>query len=165
MFKHHSTNALGFKWGPHGAEFWMGGPWPRPPGPPLEPPLARRIRFCHKMRPLWYLDNSDYRRLNVTWKQFFSPSIFNRCRRENVSCFLFHCQCQSLLTPYVLGQRQILFWKKALCSGNVVALMLAAINKCKIDMILSKFHSVSMHCSISGSYSIICGNWSLMPRI
>ena len=54
MFKHHSTNAFGFKWGGHrwGQNFEWGGvrPWP-----PLEPPLivtnqlARSVSFKDRL--------------------------------------------------------------------------------------------------------------------
>ena len=46
---------------------------------------------------------------------------------------------------YMIDQRQILFWKMALCSDSMVISILAGINECKINMILCKYHIVSMN--------------------
>jgi len=46
--------------------------------------------------------------------------------------------------PYVIDRRQIPFWKNTLCSDNMVNHTLAVINRCKIIVILSRYHIVSM---------------------
>jgi len=50
---------------------------------------------------------------------------------------------------YIIDNRKILFWQKALNCDNKVIRILAIMNKCSIDLILSKYciPSVNMRAS------------------
>jgi len=94
----------------------------------------------------WRLDRNDYHRLNVIWNNSFRK-IFRCCWRESVSCLQFYCQ--TLPMSYIIDQRKILFWQKALNCDNKVIRILAIMHKCSIDLILSKYciPSVNMRAS------------------
>ena len=94
----------------------------------------------------WYLDRSDYHRLNVIWNNSFRK-IFCCCWREDVSCLLFYCH--TLPMSYMADQRKILFWKKAMNCDNEVIRSLAVLNRGSISMILSKYDIVTLNLSVS----------------
>jgi len=62
--------------------------------------------------------------------------IFGCCLRESVSCVMYYCQ--TLPMSYIIDQRKILFWKKALTCDNVILRTLACISKLGIGMTASK---------------------------
>ena len=49
----------------------------------------------------WYLERSDYHRLNVVWNNSFR--IFGCCWRESVACLQFYCH--TLPMAYMIDQR------------------------------------------------------------
>ena len=94
----------------------------------------------------WYLERSDYHRLNIVWNNSFRR-IFGCCWRESVVCLQFYCH--TLPMTYMIDQRKILFWKKVLTSGIQVVATLAILNKGSIGMILSKYAIPSLIVSLT----------------
>jgi len=96
----------------------------------------------------WYLDRSDYHRLNVAWNNSFW-GIFSCCWRESVACLQFYCH-YTLPMAYMIDQRKILFWKKnVLRCGTQVVRTLAILNKGNIGMILSKYAIPSLAVNVA----------------
>jgi len=50
---------------------------------------------------------------------------------------------------YLIDQRKILFWRKALNSDNTVIRALATINKCNIGLLMSKYHIASINTGVN----------------
>ena len=88
--------------------------------------------------------------------------IFGCCWRESVSCSLYYCK--TLTMSYIVDQRIILFWKRALNSDNIIIATLARIKGNEVGMILSKYNIPSLNLSQLLS-SLACGNILLMLHV
>ena len=88
------------------------------------------------------MNSNDYHSLNVIWNNSLRK-IFGCCWHKSVSCLLYYCK--TLHMSYIIDQRIILFWKRALNSHNVIIATLARINKNEVGMILSKSNIPSLN--------------------
>jgi len=65
---------------------------------------------------------------------------------ESVSCPLFYSG--TLPMSFMVDQRKILFWKKALISDNGIARIIANINRLHINTLLSKYFITSINIKV-----------------
>ena len=70
----------------------------------------------------WSLRTYDVKRIDVAWNNAFRK-IFNAYWYESVKPLQYQCSC--LPVSIMLHMRKLLFWKKTLCSENVVLCLLA----------------------------------------
>ena len=70
----------------------------------------------------WSLRTYDMKRTAVAWNNAFRE-IFNAYWYESVKPLQYQCSC--LQVSIMLPMRKLLFWKKMLCSENVVLCLLA----------------------------------------
>jgi len=71
-----------------------------------------------------------------------------------VSCLLYYCK--TLPMSYIIDQRIILFWKRAVISENIIIATLAWINRNDVRMILSIYNIPSLNLS---QYAIESRMW------
>jgi len=84
---------------------------------------------------------------------------------EDVSCLLFYSQ--TLPVSYMVDQRNILFWKKALNCDNEVIRVLAMLNRGSIGMILSQYCIPTINMSVTDIKNCsLCGDtlWTSPAR-
>jgi len=107
MFKHHSTNAMGFKWGGHrgGGRILNGGPCPRP-DPPLEPPLLTytkpaclapagnmaQTHWCTNTSFLFKIDAIVHYITRTTKAKKNKIDLYAEQKQSQVSCFCATCK-------------------------------------------------------------------------
>ena len=68
------------------------------------------------------LSSCDEKRVEVAWNNAFWK-IFSAHRHENVKPFQYCCSC--LPVSILLPMKKLLFWKKMMCSGNLIPCRLA----------------------------------------
>ena len=71
---------------------------------------------------IWPLNSVNIREIDIIWNNGLRH-IFNCCWRESVKPLQFYCQ--TLPISYLIGERQLLFYRKLLCSDNIVLRTLA----------------------------------------
>jgi len=70
----------------------------------------------------WHIRTSQLRAATVAWNNSFRK-IFNACWFESTKPLMFYCYCLPL--SYIVHQRRFIYWKKRICSDNVVLQILA----------------------------------------
>jgi len=70
----------------------------------------------------WSLSPCDEKRVDVAWNNAFRK-IFNAHWHESVKPLQYYCSC--LPVSILLPMKKLLFWKKMLCSGNLILCRLA----------------------------------------
>jgi len=88
----------------------------------------------------WSLRTYDVKRIDVAWNNAFRK-IFDAYWYESVKPLQYQCSC--LPASIMLPMRKLLFWKKMLCSENVVLCLLAKSCKDSIIALADKFHITS----------------------
>ena len=77
-------------------------------------------------------------------KKFSQTSFFGRSA-GHLAYLLYYCK--TLPMSYIIYQRIILFWKRALNSDNMIITTLARINRNEVAMILFKYNIPSLNLS------------------
>jgi len=85
----------------------------------------------------WYLSSCNVKRVEVAWNNAFRK-IFNAFWYERVKPLQYYCSC--LPVSILLPMKKLLFWKKMLCSGNMVLCRLAKCCDASIFALAAKFH-------------------------
>ena len=66
---------------------------------------------------IWPLNSGNIREIDIIWNNGFRR-IFNCCWRESVKPLQFYCR--TLQISYLVGERQLLFYKSLFCRDNIV---------------------------------------------
>jgi len=71
----------------------------------------------------WSLSPCDEKRVGVSLNNAFTRKIFNAYWHGSVNLLQYYCPC--LHVCILLPMKKLLFWKKMLCSGNLILCRLA----------------------------------------
>ena len=74
--------------------------------------------FCEA----WHIRTSELRAASFAWNNS-CRKIFNALSFESTKPLMFYCYCLPL--SYIAHQRRFIYWKKRICSDNVVLQTLA----------------------------------------
>jgi len=85
----------------------------------------------------WSLSSCDEKRVDVAWNNAFRK-IFNAYWHESVKPLQYYCSC--LPVSILLPMKKLLFWKKMLCSGNLILCRLAKCCDARIFALAAKYH-------------------------
>jgi len=85
----------------------------------------------------WYLISCDKKRVEVAWNNAFRK-IFNVYWHKSVKPLQYYCPC--LPVSVLLPTNKLLFWKKMLCSGNMILCRLTKCCDASIFALAAKFH-------------------------
>ena len=85
----------------------------------------------------WYLSSCDEKRVEVAWNNDFRK-IFNAYWYDSVKLLQYYCYC--LPVSILLPMKKPLFWKKMLCSGNMILCRSAKCCDASIFAPAAKFH-------------------------
>ena len=90
------------------------------------------------------LNSVNIHEIDIIWNNGFRR-IFNCCWRESVKPLQFYCQ--TLPISYLIGERQLLFYRRLLCSDNIVLRTLAGLVCFEMLGISAKYDIKSMYFS------------------
>ena len=99
----------------------------------------------HPVTQLTVSTSKDTILLHGWWNNGFRR-IFNCCRRESVKPLKFYCQ--TLLISYLIGERQLLFYRRLLCSDNIVLCTLTGLMRFEMLGMAAKFDIKSTYFTI-----------------
>jgi len=99
----------------------------------------------------WSLSSCDEKRVDVAWNNAFRK-IFSAYWHESVKPLQYYCSC--LPVSILLPTKKLLFWKKMLCSGNLILCRLAKCCYARIFALAAKY-DIELHDVVRSSVARI----------
>ena len=93
---------------------------------------------------IWPLNSVNIHEIDIIWNNGFRR-IFNCCWRESVKPLQFYCR--TLPISYLIGERQLLFYRRLLYSDNIVLRTLAGLVRFEMLGIAVKYDIKSIYFS------------------
>ena len=105
--------------------------------------VPRGYLYCVKWDVKLYYTIQKFE-IDIIWNNGFRR-IFNCCWQESVKPLQFYCR--TLPISYLIGERQLLFYRRLLCSDNIVLRTLAGLVRFEMLGIAAKYDIKSIYFS------------------